>query len=252
MKPISKNPNQTKQNRGWRDGSAVYSPSCSCKGLGFQFPEPTWWLPTIHNSSPWVSSVLFRPPWALRMHVVAYTCVHTHKQNKHRNKIKEINLKKVEKKEKGRAVPSFRISAGMAVGGWIWPLHGNWPSGPPPPGQLIFSGLPWALLRFGVVQHPEQAFPVSFQEHSSSLGGNGSIQWPHSVSCGTSAGQGAFLSQMSSVAAVLVWPPWGLAATVPGPLYPFLGCWPELCRSYAACLGKSYAPRSGCVVSSSF
>lgn len=30
------------------------------------------------------------------------------------------------------------------------------------PGHLILLGLPWVLFRYGVAQHPEQAFPVGF------------------------------------------------------------------------------------------
>lgn len=60
--------------------------------------------------------------------------------------------------------------------GWVQLFHGSW--------HLTWAvglGSCWGcsgLFRFGVAQHPEQAFPVSFQDHSSSSGENGSVQWP--------------------------------------------------------------------------
>lgn len=82
---------------------------------------------------------------------------------------------------------------GTALSWKLAPPWGSW--------SWILLGLPWALFRFGVAQHPEQAFPVSFQDHSSSSGENGVSSDPHCFLC--APGQ-AFSLPMSFGAAGLV------------------------------------------------
>lgn len=129
--------------------------------------------------------------------------------------------------------------------GWVQLFHGSW--------HLTWAvglGSCWGcpgLFRFGVAQHPEQAFPVSFQDHSSSSGENGSVQWP-TVSCGLLAPGLAMRSGLLIVDEL--WGSWaGLtsrAAVVPGPLDSLLGCQPKLCWSHAACLGILYPQKWVC------
>lgn len=81
--------------RGWRAGSAVDSLCCFCKELGFNFPEPSWWLTIICNPS-------FRGPnqctWCTYMHAGGKKDFHTYKVKINKSKIffkTHLNLFKI-------------------------------------------------------------------------------------------------------------------------------------------------------------
>lgn len=40
-----------KKKTGWRDGSMLKKNGCSCKGPGFKFPAPTYWLTIVCSST---------------------------------------------------------------------------------------------------------------------------------------------------------------------------------------------------------
>lgn len=40
-----------KKKTGWRDGSMLKKNGCSCKGPGFNFPAPTYWLTIVCSST---------------------------------------------------------------------------------------------------------------------------------------------------------------------------------------------------------
>lgn len=68
----------TQEKMGPRDASEMaqqLSFHCPCRGPGVQFPAPTRWLTSIHNSSVKGPDILFRPPQTL--------CSHTYTQAKH-------------------------------------------------------------------------------------------------------------------------------------------------------------------------
>lgn len=98
-----------------------------------------------------------------------------------------------------------------------------------------------------MAQHPEPAFPVRFQEQSSSLGGNGSVQWPTlRLSFLWLLGRSwcLLIPEELPEVAMLVWPLGVVCRSCYGAcaytLVPWLPL--ELCCSYAACLQSPLLP----------